>query len=117
VIPIASATPTTTAVRTDTPDPTAPFCPTETPIPGETLASTEEQVIDLNPAVIQWLLDPCKTRFQPIDAEYPNPQENLDPLTGTTWMAITLEKGSLSDQFNFHYWWDTRAFRGDLSAR
>lgn len=115
VIPIASATLTASAVSTDTPTPTETAVPTETSPPTETLTPTEERVIDLNPAVIQWLLDPCKTRFQPIDGEYPNPQENLDPLTGTTWMAITLEEGFLSEYFNFHYWWNTRSFRGDLS--
>jgi len=100
-----SASPTTTETTT----------PTQTPIPTKTLTPTPELVIEINPELIKWLLEPCKTQFKPIDTAYPNPQENLDPTSGKTWMAITLEEGFLSDQFNFHYWWDTRAFQGDLS--
>ena len=50
-----------------------------------------------------------------MDAEYPNPQANLDPQTGLTWIALTITPGVLREDDLFRYWWDTRALRGDLS--
>ena len=76
----------------------------------------EGTVIEVtNQVAAEPTLDPCSIKLYPVDSAYPNPQENLDPLTGTTWMAITLEEGVLSAQDSYHYWWDTRAFSGDLS--
>ena len=58
-------------------------------------------------------LHPCRIKLFPADGYYHNPQENLDPSTGTTWMAIRVEEDLLWLLFGdyvFHYWWDTRAF-------
>jgi hypothetical protein len=58
--------------------------------------------------------DPC-ARLWPIDQEYSNPHENLDLNTDKTWIMITLEEGVLQPNYRFSWWWDTRAFQGDLS--
>ena len=97
---IPNLTPTDAATLTETPTST----PTETPLPTEA-SSTEADNGGVTPTV-----HPCYVKLFPIDKQYPNPQENLDPNTGTTWMMITLEDGILSAQDSYHYWWDTRAF-------
>jgi hypothetical protein len=113
VTPIPSSIPTVTAAPTVTP------LPTETLIPTETLTQTppptKTEIIEVNLSILERVLYPCDFKLHPIDNQYPNPQDNLDPLTGTTWMAITVDDGILLEQDSFHYWWDTRAFRGDLS--
>lgn len=107
--PISNSTPAAKAIPVEA----STAAPSVTPIPSPTQTAT---VAPTNtPAPPKLSLDPCHTKLLPIDAQYPNPQENLDALSGTTWMMITVAEGILSEQDNFHYWWDTRAFRGDLS--
>jgi hypothetical protein len=89
--------------------PTATFVPTLAPSP------TPYPTFEIHPDVIDRILNPCFFLLHPVDAEYSNPQANLDPLTGLTWMSFTIAPGVLQDDDIFQYWWDTRAFRGDLS--
>ena len=96
--PIPNVTPTVTLITLETSTPTLPPLPTE----GEAIKTEEEEP---KPTV-----DPCEKKLLPIDEQYPNPQENLDPSTGTTWMLITFDEGVLSAGDRYHYWWDTRAF-------
>lgn len=109
VSPLSSFTSTITAVLTGTPAPTESTDTTQMP------TQTEEKIVEINPAIVERFLNPCDFKLHPIDDQYPNPQENLDPLTGTTWMAITVSDGILLAQDSYRYWWDTRAFSGDLS--
>jgi hypothetical protein len=99
---------------TETPIPSETPVPTDTPTPAPT-ATTVEITIEVNLGLLEKLLYPCTFKLRPIDDEYPNPQVNLDPLTGKTWLMITVEEGVLQAEDSFHYWWDTRAFKGDLS--
>lgn len=117
--PVSTATPTPNLTATFTPSPTATTSPSPTAEPTETLAPTplptSEQLAETYAAILERLLNPCYFKLHPLDDLYPNPQENLDPQSGTTWMAITVAQGVLQEGDVFHYWWDTRAFRGDLS--
>lgn len=93
--------PAPSPTEVDTPVPTDTAVPTDTLVPTETIPPTPTQ-------------DPC-ARLWPVDEEYSNPQENLDPETGLTWMMITLDEGILQPDYRFSWWWDTRAFQADLS--
>jgi hypothetical protein len=109
VIPKSSFAPTITTVLTGTPAPTETTDSTQIP------TSTEEEIVEIDPAIIERFLNRCEFTLRPVDDLFPNPQETLNPLTGTTWMVITVPDGVLHEQDSFRFWWDTRAFSADLS--
>jgi hypothetical protein len=113
LIPSPSAT--ATAVPTDTPAPTETPVPTATPVPTLAPSPTPFPTLEIHPDVLDRILNPCFFLLHPVDAEYSNPQANLDPQTGLTWMQFTIARGVLQEGDIFQYWWDTRAFRADLS--
>jgi len=108
-------TPTFEVVLSQTSAPTETTAPIEPTDPTQIPTPSEEETVEIDPAIIERFLNRCEFTLRPVDDQYPNPQENLDPLKGTTWLTITVPDGVLLEQDSFRYWWDTRAFSGDLS--
>jgi hypothetical protein len=112
--PLPSATQLVEVVPMDTSPPAKTISAVESlTSPGDQILETVNS--NIAGFVTKPTLNPCYAKLEPVDIQYSNPQENLDPRSETTWMTITVDEGILSAQDSYHYWWDTRAFSGDLS--